>query len=77
MPSSPTPPRCYALIPCAGSGSRAGEGGPKQYRPLAGQPLVEHTLAAFAAVPGLAGVLVAVAPGDTALRSGPGRWVVP
>ena len=48
------------LIPCAGSGSRAGSAGPKQYQPLAGQPLVAHTLAAFAATPGLAGVLVPV-----------------
>lgn len=57
-------PRFFALIPCAGSGSRAGGGEPKQYRPLAGQPLVLHTLAAFAAVPRLADLLVVVAPDD-------------
>lgn len=56
------------LIPCAGSGSRAGSAGPKQYQPLAGQPLVAHTLAAFAATPGLAGVLVVVASGDNTLE---------
>lgn len=60
--------RFFALIPCAGSGSRAmpagGAAAPKQYRPVAGRPLVCHTLAAFAAVPRLAAVLVVVAPGD-------------
>jgi len=60
-------PRCFALIPCAGSGSRAGTAQPKQYQPVAGQPMVRHTLAAFAAVPRLARGLVVVAPGDAFL----------
>lgn len=55
----------WALIPCAGNGSRAGSDGPKQYQNVAGQPMVRHTLAAFEAVPGLAGVLVVVSVGDT------------
>ena len=55
----------WALIPCAGNGSRAGSGGPKQYQSVAGQPMVRHTLAAFESVPGLAGVLVVVSAGDT------------
>ena len=37
---------------------------PKQYQLVAGQPLVMHTLAAFAAVPRLAATWVVVAPGD-------------
>jgi 2-C-methyl-D-erythritol 4-phosphate cytidylyltransferase len=57
-------PRLWALIPCAGNGSRAGADGPKQYQLIAGQPMVLHTLAAFAALPQLAGVLVAVSAGD-------------
>ncbi|MGH6626701.1 MAG: 2-C-methyl-D-erythritol 4-phosphate cytidylyltransferase [Burkholderiaceae bacterium] len=57
-------PRFFALIPCAGTGSRAGTPGPKQYQILAGQPLVSHTLAAFAAVPRIAQTLVVVAPDD-------------
>ena len=60
-------PRCFALLPCAGSGSRAGAGQPKQYRLVAGAPMVRHTLAAFAAVARIAGALVVVAPGDEAL----------
>ena len=73
--SSPQHPahRFFALIPCAGTGSRAlgTPGGaaaatslPKQYRCVAGQPMVLHTLAAFAAVPRIARALVVVAPGD-------------
>ena len=63
--SSPVPaPRLWALVPCAGTGSRAGGVLPKQYQPVAGQPLVLHTLAAFAAVPRLAATGVVVAPGD-------------
>ncbi|SDL97588.1 2-C-methyl-D-erythritol 4-phosphate cytidylyltransferase [Oryzisolibacter propanilivorax] len=67
----PGPPgvRLWGLVPCAGSGTRAlapgAAAGPKQYRPVAGQPLVLHTLAAFAGVARLAGTLVAVAPSDT------------
>jgi 2-C-methyl-D-erythritol 4-phosphate cytidylyltransferase len=57
-------PRFYALVPCAGTGSRAGTHGPKQYERIAGQPMVWHTLAAFAAVKRIARVLVVVAPGD-------------
>ena len=57
--------RLWALIPCAGTGSRAGADGPKQYQPVAGRPLVLHTLAAFAAVRRLAGVQIVVSSGDT------------
>ena len=56
--------RCYALVPCAGTGSRAGTHGPKQYERIAGQPMVWHTLAALAAVRRIARTLVVVAPGD-------------
>lgn len=63
-----TEPRCFALLPCAGSGSRAGTAQPKQYQVVAGQPMVRHTLAAFAAVPRIARTLVVVAPGDATLQ---------
>lgn len=68
-PAAAMPVRLWGLLPCAGTGQRALAAGvqtglPKQYQPLAGHPLVLHTLAAFAAVPRLAGTLVAVAPGD-------------
>ena len=57
-------PRFYALVPCAGTGSRAGTTGPKQYERIAGHPMVWHTLAAFGAVRRIARVMVVVAPGD-------------
>jgi 2-C-methyl-D-erythritol 4-phosphate cytidylyltransferase len=56
--------RFYALVPCAGTGTRAGTSGPKQYERIAGQPLVWHTLAAFGAVKRISRTLVVVAPGD-------------
>ena len=68
MPTHPTdpksPPRCYGLVPCAGSGSRAGLDRPKQYALLAGRPMVEHTLRALAGVGRLASTLVALASDD-------------
>jgi len=54
----------HVLIPCAGSGSRAGTVRPKQYEPLAGQPMVMHTVQALARVPHLASGWVVLSPGD-------------
>ena len=68
--------RCWALIPCAGTGSRAGMDGPKQYQELAGKPMVLHALAAFAAVSCVDAILVVVAPGDTFFSSHEGAWRV-
>ena len=57
--------RFFVLIPCAGSGSRAGGAGPKQYRRLAGRPMVAHTLEAFRSLAGVfAGIALVVAPDD-------------
>jgi 2-C-methyl-D-erythritol 4-phosphate cytidylyltransferase len=56
--------RFFALIPCGGSGARAGGGLPKQYRQMAGQPMVAYTLAAFAAVARLTATAVVIAPKD-------------
>ncbi len=61
---APDGPRFHALIPCAGSGSRAGTASPKQYQPVAGRPMVHHTLDAFARVARIQIAVVAVAPGD-------------
>ena len=58
------PARCFALVPCAGSGSRAGTAQPKQYQPIAGQPMVMHTLRTLAGVTRLHGGLVVLTPGD-------------
>jgi 2-C-methyl-D-erythritol 4-phosphate cytidylyltransferase len=57
-------PRFHVVIPCAGTGSRAGVDIPKQYALLAGLPMVMHTLKAFEAVPGLGHALLVVSPQD-------------
>ena len=62
---SPKHPRFHVVIPCAGTGSRAGVDIPKQYAPLAGVPMVMHTLKAFAAVPGLGHAMLVVSPQDS------------
>ncbi|MED5619167.1 2-C-methyl-D-erythritol 4-phosphate cytidylyltransferase [Ideonella sp. BN130291] len=59
-----TLPRCFALVPCAGTGSRAGPGLAKQYRSVAGQSVVAHTLAALSSVSQLSGILVVLSPDD-------------
>ncbi|MEO6292222.1 MAG: 2-C-methyl-D-erythritol 4-phosphate cytidylyltransferase [Burkholderiaceae bacterium] len=66
--SSKVSPKIWALIPCGGSGTRAGAGALKQYRVIAGKPMVMHTLAAFAAVASLSGVIVATASDDSVLN---------
>ncbi|PXW98174.1 2-C-methyl-D-erythritol 4-phosphate cytidylyltransferase [Sphaerotilus hippei] len=74
-------PRCFALVPCAGVGQRAGVGGPKQYHPVAGRPLVEHTLHALSRVRRLEATLVVLSPEDTrfeadvSLPPGERTWV--
>lgn len=63
------PPRLWALIPCGGSGSRAQSDIPKQYRVIAGKPMVMHTLAAFEQVERLAGGLVVIAEDDITFQN--------
>ena len=67
--------RFFALIPCAGQGSRAGvaAGHAKQYREIAGLPMVLHTLAAFLEIERLARTLVVVVLGDEFFDSIPKR----
>jgi 2-C-methyl-D-erythritol 4-phosphate cytidylyltransferase len=54
----------FALVPAAGSGSRMGGELPKQYLPLAGQPMIYHALATLCACADIATVFVVLAPGD-------------
>ncbi len=63
-----TTPRCYALIPCAGFGSRAGTAEPKQYVALAGRAMVAHTIAALLEVARLQLLMVVIAPDDHAFE---------
>ena len=63
--------RCFLLLPCAGVGARAqakstaGADLPKQYQPILGQPVVQHTLDALQPLTEIAQTLVVLAPGDT------------
>ena len=58
-----------ALIVAAGSGERAGGGVPKQYRRLAGKPLLRRTADVFARFPGLSPIQVVIGSG----QAGTGR----
>ena len=64
MSSTSDNPRFHALIPCAGTGSRAGTPVPKQYQLVTGQPMVMHTLQALARVPHLSSGWVILSPDD-------------
>ncbi|WP_443115046.1 2-C-methyl-D-erythritol 4-phosphate cytidylyltransferase [Herbaspirillum seropedicae] len=62
-PASP-PARHFALIPAAGVGARMGGQIPKQYLPLAGQPMLLHALQSFAAHARIAHTFVVVSAED-------------
>lgn len=57
------------IIVAAGRGERAGapQEGPKQYRPIGGKPVIEHTLAQFLAWPQTGPITVVIHPDDKAL----------
>jgi 2-C-methyl-D-erythritol 4-phosphate cytidylyltransferase len=61
---SDSDPLFHVLIPCAGTGSRMGLDTPKQYMPLAGLPLVIHTLRAFGHMPQMGQGVIVVSPDD-------------
>ncbi len=58
-----TPP-FWVVIPAAGVGSRMRADRPKQYLPLAGRCLIEHTLDCFLGQPGLLGLVVCLSADD-------------
>jgi 2-C-methyl-D-erythritol 4-phosphate cytidylyltransferase / 2-C-methyl-D-erythritol 2,4-cyclodiphosphate synthase len=55
---------CIALVVAAGRGTRLGATLPKQYLPLAGKPLLRHSLEALAAHPAIDRVRVVYHPDD-------------
>jgi 2-C-methyl-D-erythritol 4-phosphate cytidylyltransferase len=60
--------RIFGLIPAAGSGSRFGIERPKQYLPLAGKPMLRHSIESLLATPEVEVVFVVLAPADTEFR---------
>lgn len=55
---------CTAIVPAAGVGRRFGAALPKQYLPLRGRTVLEHTLQLLLSVPRLARIVVVVHPQD-------------
>ena len=53
--------RTVAVVLGGGSGERFGTGVPKQLLPLAGRPVIEHSVAAFERAPGVDAILVVMA----------------
>jgi 2-C-methyl-D-erythritol 4-phosphate cytidylyltransferase len=60
--------RYFGLVPAAGSGSRFGIAGLKQYSPLAGKPMLYHSIARLLAAPEVEVAFVVLAPADTDFR---------
>lgn len=72
----------WCVVPAAGRGTRMGADCPKQYLPLAGKPLIAHTLERLAAHPRIAGLMVVLGPrdehwpGTTSLHGKPVRTAI-
>jgi 2-C-methyl-D-erythritol 4-phosphate cytidylyltransferase len=60
--------RYFGLVPAAGSGSRFGADVLKQYSPLAGKPMLYHSIERLLATPEVEIAFVVLAPGDTEFR---------
>lgn len=56
--------RCWGVLPAAGVGRRMGADIPKQYLPLLGRPLLDHSLERILLHPRIDGVYVAVSADD-------------
>ncbi len=72
--SSPagSPPDVAVIVVAAGTGTRAGPGEPKQFRALAGVPLLVRALRPFTSHPAVAHVVIPLAPGYAAR---PPEWL--
>ena len=57
-------PKVFALVLAAGQGTRIGDAVPKQYLPLAGKPMMFHSIEALCAVSRVEKVFVVLAPMD-------------
>lgn len=54
------PPEVWVVIPAAGVGKRMNADRPKQYLPLGGKTVIEHTLHRFVVHPAITGVVLAL-----------------
>jgi 2-C-methyl-D-erythritol 4-phosphate cytidylyltransferase / 2-C-methyl-D-erythritol 2,4-cyclodiphosphate synthase len=53
-----------AIVVAAGSGSRAGEGLPKQFRPINGKPMLRHSVEALASHPAIDAIIIVIGEGQ-------------
>jgi 2-C-methyl-D-erythritol 4-phosphate cytidylyltransferase len=56
--------KVFAIVPAAGQGTRIGDSVPKQYLPVAGKPLMFHSIEALASVARIGCVCVVLSPLD-------------
>lgn len=63
----PTSQRTAAIIVAAGRGLRAGSGGPKQYRTIAGRTVISRAMEPFCSHPGIFAVQPVLNPDDLAM----------
>ncbi len=54
----------WVIIPAAGTGQRMQADRPKQYLPLLGKTVLEHTIACFSQHPDIAGIVIVLSEGD-------------
>ncbi len=59
----------HVIIPAAGTGNRMANALPKQYLPLAGKPMISHTIQVFFNHPRIASIHLALSPDDAFWRS--------
>ena len=57
-------PKVFAIVPAAGQGTRIGDAVPKQYLPIAGKPMMFHSIEVLASVSRIASVCVVLSPLD-------------
>ena len=60
----PAMPKIFALVLAAGQGTRIGDAVPKQYIPIAGKPMMFHSIGTLASVSRVERVFVVLAPMD-------------
>jgi len=58
-------PAYWIIVPAAGIGTRMGARFPKQYLPLAGKTVIEHTLERLLEIPNIAGIYLVLSEQDT------------
>lgn len=58
-------PAYWIVVPAAGVGARMGADCPKQYLPLVGKTVIEHTLERLLMLPDIAGIYLVLGAGDT------------